>query len=134
VGEYSRIVLKSIALSPIQELIVAAVSGGAITAIANYFLSKRRENRGDFSAIIGTWQKDNDRLRLQEIESRARISALEAKYSELHTRFISLILWIKANEGRKIILDTQYEDEFLHPLGLSLDDEKEALEDRKKKK
>jgi len=134
VDEYSRAILKIIHLSPIQELIVAAVSGGTITAIANYFLSKRRENRGDFSAIIETWQKDNDRLRLQEIESRARISALEAKYSELHTRFISLILWIKANEGRKIVLDSQYEDEFLSPLGLSLKDERDVLENKKENK
>lgn len=67
------------------EIIAAAIGGGAITKTLDFFLGRRKENRGDFEAIINRWSEDNERLRVREKELLERVIELEKQVSILQS-------------------------------------------------
>ena len=115
----------------IIELIIAAITGGGLWKIFDYYLQNRQQNTHDFSAIIETWAKDNERLRVREEESREKINKLESIVNDLQAKILLLesssqdlpfSMWIKDKEGRMLALNQHYEEEFLIPIGKSIID------------
>lgn len=76
------------------EIIAAAIGGGAITKTLDFFLGRRKENRGDFEAIINRWSEDNERLRIREKELLERVIELERQVTILQN---SIELMQKSN-------------------------------------
>lgn len=72
------------------ELFAAAIGGGVITAVFNYLVGRRKENRGDFEAIINRWSQDNERLRLREKELLERVIELEKQVSILQSSLATI--------------------------------------------
>lgn len=72
------------------QLISIGLTGGAIGAFLTFLVSKQRENRNNFTAIIETWAADNARLRESEEILRQRILALENEIIQLKEQLIRL--------------------------------------------
>ena len=115
----------------IVQLILAGISGGVVTALANLYLGKKKEVRGDFEAIIKTWAEDNQRLRLQEIENTNKIQTLQkdlvairAKLLMLESAHVDLPypMWLKDLDGTMLSVNRAYEDMILKPLGFIASD------------
>lgn len=65
-----------------MNIIVAAISGGAITQFLTFFISKKKVNQDDFTLITQQWIKDNERLREDNEELRKINQELREKIEE----------------------------------------------------
>lgn len=113
------------------ELLIAVASGGVLQWFVSLILSRRQDNRHDFSEIVKTWSLDNNRLREENENLRKLINDHEVRIRALQNQ-ISLIesshqdlpipMWLKDLDGKMLALNREYERTFLKPKGLTIQD------------
>ena len=110
----------------IIQQILLFVTGAGLSTMVNFLISKKKEDREDFSAIIQLWKDDNNRLRVMEESLKDRIGALEDTINDLKFKLLLLEtshmelpipMWIKDEKGVMLYVNKEYERMFLHPLG-----------------
>lgn len=113
------------------KLLAAAISGGAVTTLTNYFISRKKEDRTDFERIVATWENDNSRLRKVNEADRAKIDELERKLFDLQNKILlmesshsdlPLPQWLKDTNGVMLAVNKAFEDYFLLPIGKTAGD------------
>lgn len=114
-----------------MKLLAAAVSGGAITSLTNFLISRKKEDRTDFERIVNTWEADNARLRETNDVDRAKIDELERKVFHLQNKILlmesshsdlPLPQWLKDTNGVMLAVNKAFEDYFLLPNGKTAGD------------
>lgn len=113
------------------ELIGAVISGGILQSLIQYFITRKKESRNDFDAIIKTWAEDNRRLREMEAQSRARINELDSKVISLQNKItllesahqdLPIPMWLKDMDGVMLAVNASYEETFLIPNNKTIED------------
>jgi len=114
-----------------MKLLAAAVSGGAITSLTNFLISRKKEDRTDFERIVRTWEADNTRLRQVNEADRDKIDELERKIFDLQNKILlmesshsdlPLPQWLKDTNGVMLAVNKAFEDYFLTPIGKTAGD------------
>ena len=123
-------------------IVVAAISGGAVAQILNFFLGNKKEKRDKYSLLFDRLEKDNDRLRNEQEKQRERshkelrvqlnrIVKLEKTVTKLHLQIVSLESahydhpypsWLKDVDGVMLYVNRAYEEVFLSPYGVKSED------------
>lgn len=74
----------------ITNIITALISGGVISAVLAYFISKRKEKREDYSYLIKQWTIDNERLRKENEGLEKTNKDLVNRVNELEKQIIMI--------------------------------------------
>lgn len=121
------------------QIVIAAIGGGAVTPIFNYFIAKRQEDRNDetshlkeYNNLINTYRELYELVSkevqseviakesiLKELESvKGELASLKAKLMLFENRQFSLPvpMWIKDTSGIMLSMNQAYEDYVLTPL------------------
>lgn len=115
----------------IIQQILLFVTGAGLSTMVNFLISKKKEDREDFAAIIQLWKDDNNRLRVMEESLKDRIAALEDTINDLKFKLLLLEtshmelpipMWIKDKKGVMLYVNKEYEKLFLHPMGKTASD------------
>ena len=113
------------------EIIGAALGGGGLTAFINFVIAKNQGKRDNFDKIISTWEKDNERLRVDQERSKKEIITLQADVYSLRNKLIlmesahidlPIPMWLKDTDCKMLALNQAYEDIFLTPNGKTAQD------------
>ena len=108
------------------ELISAAVGGGLIKSVIDYFNSSRNARKDELTEVVRVWQEDNDRLRKENEILRLELVEIHRDLGELKTKIMllesahtdaPLPMWLKDVSGKMLALNSEYEKQFLLPLG-----------------
>ena len=122
---------KKLSMNYVTE-IVAFVSGGGLLALGQYFTQNRTNNITEFSLLIERYKVivDTQDAKIQELEKlkdvvqelREELSRMESKILILETHYVDYPFpaWLKDINGVMIALNDPYEEEFLKPMGKSL--------------
>jgi PAS domain-containing protein len=115
----------------ITQLIIAAISGGAVAAILNYLSSGRAAKKDEFDVVVETWRKDNERLRAENAALGAELHQMRIEIGDLRSKVIlmesahtdaPLPMWLKDLNGRMLSVNKAYEEAFLLPIGKDASD------------
>lgn len=113
------------------EIISAALGGGLIKSLFDYWNSSRSNRKEELTQVISTWQTDNERLRKENESLRGELDLLRNDVAELRAKVIlmesahsdaPLPMWLKDTSGRMLSLNKQCEESFLFPLGKKASD------------
>lgn len=113
----------------VLESIFAFLGGGIVSSFLNYIINLKSNKREELSAVVETWQKDNDRLRFENkslqkelLELRKEFSDLKAKVLLLENAHIDIPLpmWLKDTRGTILSVNKEYESKFLAPRNCSI--------------
>ena len=74
----------------IIELAAAAIGGGVITQLLNFFLNKRKEDRVDFDVLLKAFRDDNEYLRKLNSSYHEKVEALNQEVTELKSKISML--------------------------------------------
>lgn len=113
------------------ELVIAVVSGGFVTGILTFLLSKRKQSVDEFKELIDYWKTENARLRALEEKNSEFIQRLQKEVNNMKQKLLlmesahydlPLPQWLKDTDGVMLSLNSEYEKTFLLPLGLTAHD------------
>lgn len=113
------------------ELISAAVGGGLIKSGLDFLLSSKASRKAELSEVVKVWQEDNNRLRKENEMLKHELLQIHKDLSELKTKIIllesahtdaPLPMWLKDISGRMLALNSEYEKQFLIPMGKTSSD------------
>jgi hypothetical protein len=113
------------------ELVSAAIGGGLVKSLFDYFTSSRSARKDELTEVVRVWQIDNDRLRKENDILRVELIEIQKDLSDLKTKVIllesshtdaPLPMWLKDISGRMLALNNEYEKTFLTPQGLTSSD------------
>lgn len=108
------------------EISIALVTGGALQYSLNYIIAKKNASRDDFTRIVETWQKDNERLREENEKLNEELHKIRTELADLRAKVIlmesahsdaPLPMWLKDSNGVMLSVNRAYEETFLRPLG-----------------
>lgn len=112
--------------NPIIQQLLLFITGAGLSTVVNFLISKKKEQRDDFSAIIQLWKDDNTRLRDVEESLKEKIDSLEEMINDLKFKLLLLEtthmelpipMWVKDEKGVMLHVNSAYEKLFLHPRG-----------------
>ncbi len=115
-------------LNSFMPLILAAIGGGGLAALANYLLGKKKSEQDGFSMIFKKYEEDNKRLREAEAENRKELADLRGQVDELRRRQnlmdgshsdLPIPHWIKTLDGSLITVNKSCYEVFIEPFGVS---------------
>jgi len=118
-------------MTGIVELGLAIISGGVITAVFNYFISRQKVKSDVFAQVVETWRQDNERLRAKEAMLVQKIDELKSALDELKFKFqlfqtaqmsLPVPMWIKDLSGRMLALNDAYVEMILDSMNLEVSD------------
>ncbi len=109
-------------------IVLAAVGGGGLGWMGNYFLGKRKEDRSDFESVLKQWKElyeqekqETTELKIQidRLQEQVKRSAREMMLWDSVLRLLPFPMWIKDTSGVMLVLNDAYEKAFLRSQGLS---------------
>ena len=125
-------------LTQIIVTIITVIFAGGLGVYFTYLLNNRKEDSNQFSVLIEEYKilRSEEKLALSKL--RIRLDKLETKEREMlleiqslqnkllifegsHTD-IPLPTWLKDVSGKMLFINKEYEDLFLNPNGISLED------------
>lgn len=115
----------------VVQLVLAAISGGVVAAVLNYFTNARTAKKSEFDIVVATWQHDNDRLRNENAVLHTELQSLRLELADLRSKVIlmesahsdaPLPMWLKDINGRMLSVNKAYEESVLIPMGKTATD------------
>lgn len=108
------------------ELVSAVFGGGLLKAAFDYVTSSKNLRKDELAEVVRVWREDNDRLRKENETLKLELLEIHKDLSELRTKIIllesahtdaPLPMWLKDVSGRMLALNSEYEKQFLTPIG-----------------